>query len=148
MILAEIPDQHEEATLYDCVKNHMLRGPCGLANKSSLCMKDDQCSWFYPKRFQLVTIVNQEEYAVYKRRDDSKFIEKNGVFLDNCHIVTYNLELLLRYWAHINIEWCNQSTSIKYLFKYINKGYDRITASLETKENDQQTQSKCIDEVT
>ncbi|KAG5088271.1 hypothetical protein JHK86_000883 [Glycine max] len=98
MMLAEIPDQHEEATLYDCVKNHMLRGPCG---------------------FQLVTIVNQEEYAVYRRRDDSKFIEKNGVFLDNCHIVTYNLELLLR-----------------------------ITASLETKENDQQTQSKCIDEVT
>lgn len=70
--------------------------------------------------------MDQDGYPVYKRRDNGHTIEKNRIILHNGHVVPHNPSLLLKYEAHINMEGCNQSTSIKYLFKYINKGSYRI----------------------
>lgn len=119
------------------VSSHIIHGPCGSANRNAPCMRDGKCSKYFPKDFRDQIIIDQDNFPVYRRRDNGHVVLKNDIQLDNRHVVPYNPRLLKKYQAHINIEWCNQSSSIKYLFKYINKGYDRITVAIV--QNDQQT---------
>ena len=136
IISVEIPSQEDDPELYTLVQNHMVHGPCGILRKESPCMKEGKYSRFNPKMFQPHTLLDADGYPVYRRRDNGQTIFKNGVIIDNRYIVPYNPKLLRKYQAHINIEWCNQNTSIKYLFKYVNKGYDRVTAVIVHDEND------------
>ncbi|KRH33055.2 hypothetical protein GLYMA_10G096000v4 [Glycine max] len=117
MISAEIPDKQSQAQLFEIVSNHMMHGPCGFANKKSPCMVNGKCIRCFPKKFHGATIVDQDGFPVYRRRNYGRTVMKNGIDLDNRFVVPYNPQLLL-------------NTSIKYLFKYINKGSDRITTSL------------------
>ena len=127
IISAEILDKESNSRLYEAVKNYMMHGPCGAAKPNSPCMHVDRCSKYFPKFFSDETTIDEDGYPLYKRRDDKRTIEIGGTPLDNKFVVPYNAELLLRYDSHINVVWCNQNRAIKYLFKYINKGNDRIT---------------------
>ncbi|XP_047962051.1 uncharacterized protein LOC125206878 [Salvia hispanica] len=113
IISAKIPDAQAGPYYYANVKEFMVHGPCGIVRKSSPCMANGRCTKYFPKRC----------------KDNGRVILKDGVPLDNRFVVPHNRFLLLKYGGHINVEWCNQSRSIKYLFKYINKGYDRVTTS-------------------
>ena len=109
----------------------MMHGPCGEAKKNSPCMVDHRCTKHFPKRYNVSTTIDEDGFPVYKRRDDGRQIKKGGVMLDNRFVVPYNRNLLVKYQAHINVEWCNRSRSIKYLFKYIHKDDDHVTALLK-----------------
>ncbi|XP_076904125.1 uncharacterized protein LOC143559430 [Bidens hawaiensis] len=108
-------------------------------------MVDNTCSKNFPKKLQNETSIDCNGFPVYRRRDLGNVVVKSGVNLDNRHVVSYNKISLKKYQAHINVEWCNQEGSIKYLFKYINKGPDRATISLV--QNNSGNEDEVVDEV-
>ena len=94
-------------------------------------LSNGKCSKFFPKQFQDQTVINEDGFSIYRRRDTSETTIKNDIELDNKFVVPHNVDLTVRYQAHINVEICSQTKAVKYLFKYINKGPDRMKAVLE-----------------
>ncbi|GJX83105.1 hypothetical protein Tco_0332586, partial [Tanacetum coccineum] len=139
-ISAEIPDKDEDPDLYKLVTDFMMHGPCDEDDATQVCMTDGKYTKHFPKKFTQRSSVDSEGYPVYRRRDNGRYVESIGSQLHNGYVVRYNATLLKRYQYDINVEWCNQTGSIKYLFKYINKGHDRVSAQLYeivTNEDDQ-----------
>ncbi|XP_057792157.1 uncharacterized protein LOC131008997 [Salvia miltiorrhiza] len=146
IISAEIPNEDDDPTYFAAVRDFMLHGPCGIDRPKSPCMFDGRCSKYFSKKYVDVTTVDESGYPVYRRRNNGNVILKNGVSLDNRYVVPHNRFLLMKYGGHVNVEWCNQSRSVKYLFKYINKGNDRVTTSFYQSNTGGEVQ-KCVDEV-
>ncbi|XP_072090624.1 uncharacterized protein [Arachis hypogaea] len=136
IICAEISDVDVDNAYYEAVKSFMLHGPCGLSKPTLPCIEEGRCIRLFPKKFNKMTTVDEDGYPVYKRRDNGRTVEVSGIHLYNRYVVPHNKMLLLKYHAHINVEWCNQSRSIKYLFKYVNKGSDHVTTCFSTKSTD------------
>lgn len=72
---------------------------------------------------------------------------KKHVTLDSRYVVPYNPCLLKKFQPHINMEWCNQRSSMKYLFRYINKGYDRINIVIIQNGTNRSSMIKNVDEI-
>nr|XP_029143980.1 uncharacterized protein LOC114924245 [Arachis hypogaea] len=95
LIYAELPNPMKFPHLYSVVSKYMIHGPYGR---------------------MVILFTSVEKISVT--------VKSHGVDLDNRFVVPYNLLLLMKYQTHINLEFCNKSNIIKYLFKYINKGPD------------------------
>ncbi|OMO85773.1 DNA helicase PIF1, ATP-dependent [Corchorus olitorius] len=143
-VSAELPHQTRDPVGYDAVTSLMIHGPCGPANPRAPCMESGKCDKYFPKPFTRCTRIDQQGYPTYRRRDNGLFCVKSGVVLDNRYVVPHNVDLLVRYQAHINVEVCNQSRAIKYLFKYINKGPDRSRVVIESSSSTGSSQAQPV----
>ena len=67
-------------------------------------MVNGKCIRCFPKKIHGATIVDQDGFPVYRRRNDGHTVMKNGIELDNRFVVPYNPQLLLKYKTHLNVE--------------------------------------------
>ncbi|XP_068466667.1 uncharacterized protein [Phaseolus vulgaris] len=126
IVRAKIPKSEEEPQLHESVLKQMIHGPCGTLNPRSPCMKQNQCKKKYPKEFLEETRQGNDSYPQYKKRFNAPVSINRNVTVDNRWVVPYNPWLLLKYDCHINVEVCSSIKSIKYLYKYVYKGPDRV----------------------
>lgn len=138
MVSAEIPEESNRR-LFDIVTTNMIHGPCGKDNPSSICMDNKTCTKGFPKPFAEYTNTNVDGYPIYKRSKTEPFIVKTKNKrrqIDNSWVVPYNKWLLLKYNAHINIEIITSIKSVKYLFKYVHKGYSCANIEIHQKNSE------------
>ena len=141
-ISAEIPDQKTNPKLYKVITENNIHGPCGTAiNADSPCMGGvgvhRHCTKDFPKPFSNATTVREDSYPQYRRRGpqcggQTYTIDRSGFIVDNSWVVPYNPFLSLKYECHINCESVATIGAVKYLFKYITKGNDRVIIQLDS----------------
>jgi hypothetical protein len=79
--------------------------------------------------------MGKDSYPIYRRRDDGQVVEVRNAKLDNRWVVPFNPSLLMLYNCHINIEICLSIKVVKYLYKYIYKGSDGASYSVDKSDN-------------
>ncbi|WVZ95295.1 hypothetical protein U9M48_041079 [Paspalum notatum var. saurae] len=119
LISAQLPDPSVDPVGYEAVKTFMIHGPCGPANPNCPCMVNGACSKRYPKEYSEKTAILQNGHVRYARPNNGITALKNGIKLDNRCVVPHNVDLLIKYQAHINVERVNRDGMEKYLFKCI-----------------------------
>ena len=128
----------------EIITSNNLHGPCGRTiNSSRPCMEGEglqkHCSKSFPKKFADATIVREDAYPEYRRRSPEQGGRTHTIKLfgkdfvaDNSWVVPFNPYLSLTYDCHINMEIVRTVAAVKYLYKYITKGNDRIIVQFDS----------------
>ncbi|GJY16904.1 DNA helicase PIF1, ATP-dependent [Tanacetum coccineum] len=94
IISAELPSPIEDPEGYKVVTEYMLHGPCGADAKYAPCTTDGKCSKHFPKSFLAESIIDEDGYALYRRRNNKVTAKKGKFVYYNKHDVPYNRMLL------------------------------------------------------
>lgn len=142
-VSAEIPCAVTHPRLREIVLRNMMHGPCGAFNQYAPCMENGQCKKKFPKEFANATDPHNNGYPLYRRRQEET-AQVRGITMDNRFVVPHSPYLCLKFNAHINVEVCTTVKAVKYIYKYIFKGFDCANIAITSDGNQQLTH----DEVT
>ncbi|TBU00525.1 putative Helitron-like helicase [Hamiltosporidium tvaerminnensis] len=142
IVSAEISDKNIHPGLFSIITKNMIHGPCGFLSYSS-CMVENICSKSFLKKFQEYTVLKFDRYPLYHRRKkNSVKILKNHVY--NSWDIPYSPYLSLKYNCHINVDICASFKTVKYLFGYAYKEFDRANISFQFDEIKNHKDSKSV----
>jgi hypothetical protein len=79
--------------------------------------------------------MGKDSYPVCRRRYDGQVVEVRNSKLDNRWVIPFNHSLLMLYNCYINVEICSSIKVVKYLYKYIYKGPDGPSYSVDQSDN-------------
>nr|GEX13634.1 DNA helicase [Tanacetum cinerariifolium] len=130
-VYAELLNPKVDVKGHRIISELMIHGPCGYANRNASCMKyGSRCNHNFPKAYRDKTYIDKDGFVHYRRRDTGIQTQRQSVWLHNKYVFPYNRTLCMRYYAHINVKYYVWTMLIKYLFKYISKGTDRVIANV------------------
>ncbi|QRV79983.1 ATP-dependent DNA helicase PIF1 [Ceratobasidium sp. AG-Ba] len=149
VISAEIPDLADR-DLYGTVTTSMLHGPCGPNFPNASCWDAEKqvCKkGYWPlKPWCPTTTMIPNSYQQYCRRNNGwTFTKRFGgqeLTFDNQSVVPHSPFLSRQYNCHINVETCSGINAIKYIFKYVYKGRDRVSIEITN-----QQEQQAVDEI-
>ncbi len=100
-------------------------------------MVNNVCKKHYPWTFSEETTQGEYNYPIYYRWNDGWTFWKipDGFAYDNRWVVPHNPYLIKMFNAHINVEVFTDIRSVKYLFKYVYKGPDRVAVMIANPTN-------------
>jgi hypothetical protein len=144
VVKAEFPPNTKE--------NELLRNLVGRHQthkcKEESCRHDTPpgeptCAKNFPMAYSPFTNCDGDSYPQYRRRHLQNDVWKpprawrNGSTpVHNSNVVPYNPYLLLKYRCHINVEIVTHISAVKYLYKYVYKGHDRVVAKVSRVDGD------------
>ncbi|XP_071933437.1 uncharacterized protein [Coffea arabica] len=140
IVSAEIPNQSKNPHLFNMVRRHMIHGSCGKRNPTNVCMRGEhqrKCRNNFPKAFADKTFYGDNTYPTYRRRNNGYKMMVRGHELDNRWVVPYNPYLLAKFNCHLNVEICSTVKAVKYMYKYIYKGHDKIHFVLNSQDSNE-----------
>nr|GEZ25682.1 DNA helicase [Tanacetum cinerariifolium] len=101
-VCAELLNPISDVNAYAVISELMIHGPCGYANPSATCMKDDgHCNRNFPKPYCDKTYIDKDGFVHYRRRDTEIQTQRQNVWLDNRYVVPYNKTLKTFIWKAV-----------------------------------------------